>query len=829
MVQRIAKVAVNVPGISRQFDYQIPDGLLGKLRAGQLVNVPFGAQQVQAIIITLCSQSQYPELKEIANVYEEKPVVTDQQIALASYLSEKYYSPLSANLVAMLPPGLAQWSDTQYSLKTGWETHHIQLTKVQNQIIQSLEEKGPLRSRQLQVLYRHTNWKASIHALQKKKIIESQPILPEPKIKPKKIRTIGLHHPIADIADITPDLGRKGSAASMRRKKIMQALMKNGGEADAAYLYAASGANAADIRYLEKKEIIRTFQEPVIRDPIEGFLPEGTHRPSLTHDQQQAWHTIEREMRAETPKPVLMRGVTGSGKTEIYLRVAENVTRSHQQVVVLVPEISLTPQTISRFLDRFPGTIGVIHSKLSLGERYDTWRRIRSGKITVVIGARSAIFSPFSNLGAVIIDECHDDSYYQDDFQPIYDAIDAGLYLGKQNKKIVILGSATPNVTQYYFAKQNEWPIIELTKRITGFQNTTVDEPCKDSVKPVQFSALPPVQIVDMRKELSRGNRSILSAALISTLRDVVKQKQQAILFLNRRGSATVVFCRDCGTTLACPRCEFPLTYHSDTSKLMCHTCGYSRNKPKRCPACGSGRIRQYGLGTERVESVIKSAFPDIRVLRWDADTASGKQSEAIILNQFKQHQSDVLIGTQMLAKGLDLPLVTLVGVILADIGLGFPDYRTAERAFQILTQVAGRAGRSHLGGKVILQTFQPDHYAIRYAAQHDFLGFYQEEISNRRRLQYPPFVKLIRLETRSHHREEAHQEALALADEIQGVLFASGKKAIQVVGPTPPFFAKQRGYYRWQILIKGNAGKAIVDIVNKEKWRIAVDPPNLL
>jgi primosomal protein N' (replication factor Y) len=332
-----------------------------------------------------------------------------------------------------------------------------------------------------------------------------------------------------------------------------------------------------------------------------------------------------------------------------------------------------------------------------------------------------------------------------------------------------------------------------------------------------------------MREELASGNRSIFSRSLQDALRETVGRKQQAILYLNRRGSATIIFCRDCGYTAGCPQCDFPLTYHQDNQRLICHTCGYTRKLPGKCPRCGGTRIGQYGMGTERVQKALHELMPDARVLRWDADTASGKQSEAIILSHFKRHNADVLIGTQMLVKGLDLPLVTLVGVILADVGLSFPDYRTGERAFQLLTQVAGRAGRSELGGKAILQTFQPDHYAIQFAASHDYTGFYTAEIAHRRELQYPPFTRLIRLETRDINPKTAEERAGDLAFKISQMIASSKDKTIQMVGPAPPYFGKRSGYYRWQVILKGNRPDAVISQLNLEDWRIEVNPPNLL
>jgi primosomal protein N' (replication factor Y) len=340
---------------------------------------------------------------------------------------------------------------------------------------------------------------------------------------------------------------------------------------------------------------------------------------------------------------------------------------------------------------------------------------------------------------------------------------------------------------------------------------------------------LPDVELVDMRAELHRGNTSIFSASLTKGLQKVLANDQQAILLLNRRGSASYVFCRDCGYTLRCPRCDFSLTYHRNSALLICHTCGYKRQLPSQCPQCSGRRIRQFGTGTEKVESDLQAVFPSARLLRWDADTSRGKGAEAVILAHFRQHNADILIGTQMLAKGLDLPLVTLVGVVLADVGLNFPDYRTAERSFQLLTQVAGRAGRSALGGKVILQSFQPEHYAIQLAARHDFAGFYRHELDYRRELGYPPFTRMVRFECRDANSDKARQAAEALYTRLERLVDASSDKTLDLSAPTPPYFGKRGGLYRWQVILKGSDP---VKLIRGELFggiRVEVDPPSLL
>ncbi len=822
MIQ-FAQVAVNVPGVHDQFDYLIPLNWRERLKPGHLVEVPFGKQMVQGIVVCLKTNSDYPEIKEITGVLDEETVVNSHYIELAELLAEMYFQPASAYLTAMLPPGLGQRADTLYEADLPDDIDISSFASTQQRLINILTQRGALRGRQLDSALRHIDWRRSIRPLIRKGLVITQPILPAPKTTRKQINTVRLH-PELNIDSInTIATGRKGSTASERRRKILGLLVREGKYVDVSYIYASTGASSADIRYLEERAMVEVNSRETIRDPVKKFSPEGTAKPQLTKDQLSAWQKIRRALKSSESLPVIIRGITGSGKTELYLRAVEQTEKAGKQAIVLVPEISLTPQTIQRFLDRFPGRGGVIHSRLSPGERYDTWRRARRGEISVLIGPRSALFTPVPKPGVIILDECHDDSYYQGEMASVYHSTEAAILLGKITGAAVIFGSATPNVDLYFRAQHHRWPVINLDKRIatqTGGMGEHLE---------AQYLPLPSVEIVDMREELQQGNRSIFSRTLQEALRKVIDEQQQAILYLNRRGSTTIIFCRDCGYTIQCPRCDFPLTYHKDTQRLMCHTCGYTRNLMKKCPECGGQRIRQYGMGTERVEKALIELIPSTRVLRWDADTAAGKQSEAIILSHFKRHNADVLIGTQMLAKGLDLPLVTLVGAIMADVGLSFPDYRAGERAFQLLTQVAGRAGRSRLGGSAILQTFQPEHYAIQYAAEHDFAGFYLAELDHRRDLQYPPFSQIIRFETRDLNQKKAEKRAMELALKISELLADNADRTLKMIGPTPPYFGKRSGYYRWQIILKGNRPELIVRKLKLDGWRIDVNPPSLL
>jgi len=514
---------------------------------------------------------------------------------------------------------------------------------------------------------------------------------------------------------------------------------------------------------------------------------------------------------------------------------------------VLVPEIALTPQTVRRFAARFPGRVAVWHSELGAGERYDTWRRARLGLVEVVIGARSALFAPLPNLGLIILDEEHDEAYKQDPPYAVpYHAREAAVEYARRLGAVCILGSATPDVVSFYRARQGQYRLLELPRRIMGHARRLQEQaerfhlasryhPVTGAGREAQTIDLPPVEVVDLRQELRAGNTSIFSRRLQSALAETLARNEQAILFLNRRGTATFVFCRDCGEALKCDNCDMPLTYHASAAangapaQLVCHHCSYRRAQPQRCPNCGSRRIKYFGTGTERVEAAVRELFPASRTLRWDHDVTRYKGAHELILQQFTTQQADVLIGTQMIAKGLDLPLVTLVGIISGDVGLGLPDYRASERTFQVLTQVAGRAGRGLLGGRVVLQTYNPDHYIIRAAAEHDYAVFYDRELRYRKELGYPPFRRVLRLVYRHAQADRAEAEAKVAASQLRARLKAQGLPASDLIGPAPCFFGKIAGEHRWHVIVRAADPAALARGLTLKGWHVDVDPMSLL
>jgi primosomal protein N' (replication factor Y) (superfamily II helicase) len=704
-----------------------------------------------------------------------------------------------------------------------WIINDGQWSIVQRRLLDLLTERGPLRGRQIDSHFRKVEWRNSANALVRKGVISSKSVLPPARVRSKYVRVALLAVPPAEAEAQMPDLGTKQTLA--RRQAALQYLIRQPEPVNVSWVYADSGCNLADLYELEERGLVRLFESEIFRDPLEkaGRFVQldkypGKQELELTAEQSSALKAIMDAMASPgTSHPFLLQGVTGSGKTEIYLRAAEEAVKRGRQVIILVPEIALTPQTVRRFSSRFPGQVGIVHSKLSEGERYDTWRRARTGALKVIIGARSALFSPVPNLGLIVADECHDSSYYQSE-PPFYHAVQTAQMYAPLAGAVCVVGSATPSVVQRYGAEESAesgMRRLELPRRITG-------------------SDLPPVQVIDMRDELKSGQRGIFSRALLRELESTLARGEQAILFLNRRGTATYIFCRDCGYVLRCPNCDTPLTLHvEEKERLLCHQCGYERQKPKTCPQCGGKQIREYGLGSEKVEAEVNSQFPKARTLRWDWETTRQKDAHEMILTHFANHQADVLIGTQMLAKGLDLPLVTLVGIVLADVGLYLPDPFAGERVFQVLTQVAGRAGRSERGGKVILQTFDPTSQVIRSTATHDVNGFYEYELEQRRRLGNPPFSRLVRLEFRHEDPSLAEKEAQKLFSRFQELLLTEFWKQITVIGPVPCFFARIGGLYRWQIVLRGPDPVPLLrnGVVQNwlRNWRVEVDPISLL
>jgi primosomal protein N' (replication factor Y) len=889
--------------LGQTFTYSIPAHLAGRVQPGQLVTVPFGARKLQGIILELAAQSKIERIKDVYDIVDSLPVLSAPQIALAHWLSAYYFAPLIDCVLQMFPPGLE--SEVQTTIALNPDARPVVNPKdAQAYILARLRKDGPLALAELTRGDRKQDLHKEVEKLVRSNVLLRATRLLPPAAKEKRERTIEL------IAEPTPEL--RGKIRSRRQLAVLDFMLKRGGVGSSASWHeaaAASKADAATFRALSEAGLIRIDQRIVWRDPLKGFTFDRSEPPALTPEQQSVWDVIHgaNSRSAEHPAPFLLFGVTGSGKTEIYLRAVAAMLLQRRQAIVLVPEIALTPQTIRRFAERLPSPPAVIHSQLSLGERYDQWRRIRAGEIDVVIGSRSAVFAPLPRLGLLILDEEHEPSYKQDDHVR-YHAREVALEYARLVNATVILASATPSLESMWHAIHGDYRLLEMKQRIA---NTDIPDLPSQDVRhaPLQSSAsaaprrvlndggpmqltaeyfvgavpprteafvvadhapvpyrrsglsrprsgalpetakgdglpategrgpaaspniqLPPVEIVDMREELKAGNTSILSRALRDALSAALAAHEQAILFLNRRGSATFVMCRDCGFVMRCRRCDSPLVFHADQAELVCHRCNQRYAQPVRCPNCSSIRIRQFGTGTQKVEEVIRQMFPTARPLRWDRDVTGAKGAHDAILRKFVSRAADILIGTQMVAKGHDLPHVTLVGVISADTMLNLPDFRASERTFQILAQVAGRAGRSRLLGRAIFQTYAPTHPAIVAAAQHDYEQFYRSEIEFRRQLDYPPFTRLIRLVHTGTNADRVQLAATSLHRSLEQRIRQRALTDAALVGPAPCFIHKLRGSYRWQIIVKGHRPEDVLrDVVLPLGWRVDVDPMSVL
>ena len=827
------EVAVNLPAVRGTFHYHLPSRMEGKVGVGHLVTAQFGHRPVQGVVIDLPRVPEVPETRPIDDLLDPEPVLTQPQLQLARWMAEYYHAPLIESITLMLPSGLSQPADSEYTLVA---PEAVGENTAQVRLIQLLTKRGPLRGRQIARSLSRLDWRRAADRLVRDQVIVRKSVLNPPRVSPRTVRTV--HLAVApDRAETFDDLGQPGGAAAQRRKSVLELLVAQGHALQVSQVYSETGANSADLRFLEKRELVGFRDLEVWRDPVAELEFVAAEPPELTEDQLRVWDEIRPAIGAQTGHSFLLHGVTGSGKTEIYLRAVGEALDRGTSAIVLVPEIALTPQTLRRFLARFPDNLGVLHSQLSEGERYDTWRRARSGRLKVMVGPRSALFAPLANLGLIVVDESHDESYKEQGQAPRYHARQAALEYARLRSAVCILGTATPDLVTTFQSGRGDLTRLPLPKRILGHRDALRQQASKLGVRSryepagglAETIALPPVRVVDMRQELRAGNRSMFSRAMQQSLGEVLDNEQQAILFLNRRGTTTYVFCRDCGHVMRCSNCDSPLTFHSARERLLCHHCGNDRRMPEKCPNCGSSRIKQFGAGTQRVQAEVEQLFPEARTLRWDRDTTRSKGSHDAILSSFMAHEADVLIGTQMVAKGLDLPLVTLVGVVLADIGLNLPDYRSPERSFQVLSQVAGRAGRGLLGGHVVLQTYEPEHYAIQAAAEHDYETFYEAELEMRKQLDYPPYRRLARLVYRHTSDNAAQSAAQRMAGSIEARIRELGVRRAELIGPVPAYFRRVRGEYRWMVVIRAADPTQLLPEDLPRGWTADVDPVSLL
>ena len=564
-----------------------------------------------------------------------------------------------------------------------------------------------------------------------------------------------------------------------KQVEVLEILLNSDRDYTATELARLAGTSTSTITRLVEKGLLKYEEIVQERRPYLGEDIKRERPHEANPWQREVITRIKEQLDKATYGAFLLHGVTGSGKTEVYLQVIDYALQKSLGAIVLVPEISLTPLMVRRFYSRFGDQIAILHSNLSAGERYDEWRRLKRGEARIAIGARSAVFAPVKNLGLIIIDEEHENTYKQGEY-PYYHSREVALKRSKITGSTVILGSATPSLESYYLMRKGVFRLLELPERI-------------------KQKSLPPVELIDMREELRKGNTGIFSYQLQEAIRDALGRKEQALVFLNRRGYASFLFCRECGQAIKCKNCDITLTYHASIDKLRCHYCDFLMSRPASCPHCGGNYLREYGHGTERIEEELKELFPGAVIARMDLDTTGRKGAHQEILEKMERGEIDILVGTQMIAKGHDYPNIGVVGVISADTMLNIPDFRAAERTFQLLTQVAGRTGRGDKKGLVFIQTFNPEHYSIQAARNHDYLQFYQQEIENRKLFGYPPYTLLTNIIVRG----EVEQQVIEAAMALDAFLQKYGKLILEVLGPGEAPIGKLRNNYRWQIILK--------------------------
>lgn len=800
-----AEVAVNSPGAQRRtFCYAVPPHMSVEL--GHAVEVPFGPRVAQGIVVELSETPSVDDTREIKGLLDPQPIISPIHIELARWISSYFLSPISDAIALMTPPGFERRLITYLSAVPDVDNDALaSLTPEQKQAL-DIVGNTTVDSREIDRALGRRQAAAAVKRLLQKGLLDRTFKLGAPKVNPKISPYIRLAVEAGDARREADRLRREGRA--YKQAALLDFLRASPYlPADMVKRFGFTGQVVAE---LKKKGLIFIDKVRVFRDPLAHRNFQLDIAPELTPLQGEVWREIKPAILTTKEAEIfLLHGVTGSGKTEIYLRALGQTIEVGKKAIVLVPEIALTPQTVARFAARFPGRIAVLHSRLSMGEQFDEWWRIKQGEFDVVIGPRSAVFAPQPDLGLIVVDEEHEWTYKQHEQSPRYNARDVAIELARLTGATVILGSATPDVMSYHRARTGEYRLLEMPERIAKGEKQ--------------------VSIIDMREELKAGNRSVFSRALSSDIGRALAAREQVILFLNRRGAATFVQCRDCGHVLRCRRCDISMTYHSADEDLVCHHCNSHQKLPSACPQCKGKRIKFLGMGTQKVEEEIGLLFPQARLMRWDRDVLTSKYSHEEILERFMAHEADILIGTQMIAKGLDFPLVTLVGVINADINLNLPDYRSAERTFQLLSQVAGRAGRGALGGQVIVQSYSPEHYAVACVAGQDYACFYEKEIALRRQYGNPPFSRLARLLYTDTNDENCRRESEAMYHRLKSEVDAWGAQ-VSLIGPAPAFVRRVRGRYRWQIVMRADDPASLLSKMTiPSRWAIDIDPVSLL
>ena len=828
--EKYAKVIVknNSTYTDNLFTYKIPKFLLEDIKVGHRVLVPFGKSNkpIEAYVFLITNKSEPNiEVKELFDTLDEHPIFKEEDINLIKWMKNRYLCTYMDCISLLHPKGYKVDSFKEISLSKTMknldtDSFYMKIDSLNesrqfiiNKIIENknkikveklIKEKAILENINPKDLKLSSSLNNLLLKMKEEDLIDIAWDYKSQKNE-KNIYYVSLSMDASIIEDYIIDnrirLGEK-------QKEVIEFLKYND-EIEINDLIKLLNASKQSITSLQNKKLIVFHIKDYYRSPKEGY-DENKKEVVLNEEQIQAVQKITSEMFNEEKKPYMIHGVTGSGKTEVYMEIIDYALKQGLDSIFLVPEISLTPQTISRLKNRFGDIVGVFHSKLSEGEKHDVFKAIKKGKIRILIGARSALFAPFNSLGVVIIDEFHENAY-KSEKNPKFSAIEVAKYMAIKRNITLVLGSATPSVEEYYRAKSSEYNLITIKKRANK--------------KP-----MPKIELVDMKNELNLGNKSIFSYTLQNEIKDALSNNNQVILFLNRRGYGNFVSCRKCAYVFACNNCDISLTYHKHQNIGRCHYCGYEKTIPKTCPECGSDYIKPFGIGTQKVEEEIKSLFSDARILRMDKDTTSKKGQLDDILNKFKNKEADILIGTQMLSKGLDFEDVTLVGILSADMMLNFPDFKSFETTFQLITQVSGRAGRSDKEGKVVLQTYDTDHYVIRRALKYDFEGFYEDEIKIRKIFNYAPFNNMISVVVSGKNEKIVEKNIKSMHNSIIYLLKERGIENFDfILGPSPCSISKINQNYRYQLLFKDdnieiNLLKGIIKYICITKKEIVFD-----
>jgi primosomal protein N' (replication factor Y) (superfamily II helicase) len=775
-----AEVVFPLP-FRKAFTYSVPAELQDQAKPGVRAVAPFGKRTLTGFILNISSKTTVKEeIKPIRDIIDDIPIVDKYTLKFYEWLSDYYLCSLGEALRLAVPHGSEIESKKKIHIDKEFAAELLSKEKNKNTIkaklLKELSGRDEVSISTLQKAIAKKNIYSSLSTLQKLGVITVLDEVEKPKVKPKKVKYVKLTKELAQIYAAFPEIERR---SPKQVKMLLELISAKGKSLPVAELLHKIEGTKSTIDSLVKKYFVDVFEKEVERRYTEEYTEEH-QQLILTPHQQKVVEEVTDVINKKEFKTFLLHGVTGSGKTQVYIELVKQVLSQNKTALILVPEISLTPQMTSRLFNNFGDTVTVIHSRMSAGERYDSWRRVMKGKSIVVVGARSALFAPMRNIGIIVVDEEHDASYKQADMIPKYNARDSAVVLGSIYKCPVVLGSATPSVESMYNALAGKYKLLELPERI-------------DDAK------LPKIILVNIAVERKKKKmENVFSKALLDKIEDRLRKKEGVIILQNRRGFSTQIYCDDCGEVEMCDNCSVPMVYHINKNIIECHYCGLTKDVPGACTKCGSLSIKYFGTGTERVEDELEFYFSNAIISRIDTDSISRKSMLSKILLQFSKGEIDILVGTQMVSKGLDFSRVTLVGVISAETTLWMPDFRADERTFQLLTQVSGRSGRSKVEGDVIIQTMNEKHFALQKVLQNDYKGFYQREISDRQKMGYPPFTRLALIETKDQSNDKAKG---AITDFYRELI--KFKKWLKISDPHSAMIARLKGQYRYQILIK--------------------------